>query len=630
MRFKVTQSTSARLTNDSHDPGSERVAPQVKSPALPPTVASPQPSFADQLGQLTAQDSNSETEATSANSRPLVWALVATVAWFAIIVGGAVALARSGKFAVIDATTVAAYAAGIFTPVTAFWLAALAVMRGGILSSEHERTAKAIGELVTPIDAARSRAVHLANALEMQILRMSAAADAAEAKATALDTAAQREADKLVAAGDALDVFQLQVDKATDRLQDIMAQAQGLIGRLEAVLPEAARRLSAAVSDAATQSEALTTASVKVVDASTLARQAAEGVMPSFMAAVTRLDEAGDRIAERLSLLEIQAAAASRAMDSSAEKASDTLENSRNWVEQQIATIDSSVSRVESDVVRRLETLTLSLGESSAQMERNMPAMVTTLSNQMLAIENSMKAWMEEITTSFAATVDGWENASMASSVQLVDAMSRARAMSNEATNAAREATAGIMSSVEAALNRATDGAQATVAASLQQLQNQAEDISRLAQQSEDRNTSLRAALEDKVNQDFAKTADQLIDRMNAYAVDITKIYSGDVTEHELRDYLKGDRTLFVRRFAKNMSGLGNRSESRKIVSQISERLESEPEFADLTRRYLTSFEALLKLGQHRGEQDALTVSLLTSDLGKMYVALARAAGRMN
>ncbi len=619
----MTQNASAKLITQLHD--------MEAAPTLPAEKAidsvSHETTFADELKQLDAPYATADDIPNL--KRPLIWALVATITWLAVIAGGAIALARAGKLVTIDATTVAAYAAGIFTPITAFWLMALAVMRGGVLSSEHERAEKAIGDLIMPIDAARGRAVHLANALELQILRMSAAADAAEAKAVSLDAAAQREADKLLAAGDALDVFQVQVDKTTERLQETMAQAQGLIGRLEAVLPETAKRLSAAANEAAQQSEALTAASVKVVDASTAARHAADGVIPSFNSAVTKLDEAGDRIAERLSLLEIQAAAAGRAMDTSAEKASEALEASRTWVEQQISTIDGSVARVESDVVRRLEALTLSLGDASSHMERDMPAMVQKLSDQLLGIENSMKARMEEISSSFSATVDSWENASMSSSVQLVDAMSRARTMSNEAMNAARDATTGIISSVEAALSKTTEKAQSTVTASLQNLQTQAEQISSLARQAEDRNVAMRAALEDRVHQDFAKTADQLIDRLNAYAVDISKLYSGDVTEQELRGYLKGDRSLFVRRFARAVPGFGASQDSRRMIARITERLESEPEFAEITRRYLTAFEALLKLGAHRGEQDALTVSLLTSDLGKMYVALARAAGRM-
>ncbi len=616
----MTQNASARLVTQLTD--------QEQPPRAPSVAAEPSPvSFAEQLRQLEAQQS---VAPPLENKRPLRWAMIATIIWLAIMAGGLIALARSGHIARVDASTIAAYAAGIFAPITAFWLMALAMLRDGVLASEHDRTAKAIGALVTPIDAARDRAVALANALEAQIMRMSAAADAAEAKSASLDAAAQREADKLTAAGEALDAFQSHIEKTTERLQDAMAQAQGLIGRLEAVLPETAKRLTGAVSDAAVQAEALTAASVKLVDASAAARQAADGVVPSFHTALTKMDEAGDRIAERLSLLEIQAAAASRAMDSSAEKASEALEASRTWVEQHISTIDTSVSRVEADVVRRLETLTLTLGESSAQMGRDMPAMIEKMEQQLRAIENSMKAQMEEISAAFSTAVDSWENASMASSVQLVDAMSRARAMSTEATIAAREATASIISSVESALGKTTQQAETVVSASLQNLQAQAAQMADLAQQAENRHDAIRATLEEKIHQDFARTADQIIDRLNAYAVDITRIYAGDVTEQELRGYLKGDRSMFVRRFAKNVTGLASNQDSRRIISQIASRLAEEPEFADLTRRYLSAFEALLKLGAHRGEQDALTVSLLTSDLGKMYVALARAAGRMN
>jgi hypothetical protein len=582
--------------------------------------------FADPVSAHTVSDSTATQAADlHTTSRPLMWALFATIVWVAVIVGGLIALGRSGRLAAMDATTVAAYAAGIFTPITAFWLMALAVMRGGVLASEQGRVEVAIAQLVSPVDAARARASHLANALELQILRMSAAADAAEAKASALDAAAQREAETLKNSGDSLDLIRAQVDKTVVQLQDAMAQAQGLVGRLEAVLPETAKRLTTAVSEANVQTEALVSASVKVVDASTSARQAAELVLPSFNTAVSKLDDAGDRIAERLSLLEIQAAAATRAMESSAEKASEALENSRHWVEQQITTIETSVARVETDVVRRLETLTLSFGETTAQMARDMPAMIDTLGTQLAGIETSMKDRMGDITTAFDAAVDSWDNASMATTLQLIDSMSRARAMSTEAVAAAKETTAAIVASTQAALTQSATHAQSAAIESLQALQQQAQQVAALTQQAEDRHAAMRLALQDKIHADFARTADQLIDRLNAYAVDVTKLYAGNVTEEELRGYLKGDRHSFVRRFARTITNTGDAS----VIAQITQRLTTEPEFADITNRYLNAFETLLKLGQQRSERDALTVALLTSDLGKMYIALARAAGRM-
>jgi hypothetical protein len=585
------------------------------------------PPISDVMTPHISPDQSPNDSANNLNNprRPLLWAMIASVIWLAVITGGLIALARAGRLATIDATTVASYAAGIFTPLTAFWLMALAMMRGGALASERDRATHAIEQLVAPIDAARHRATGLATALEQQILRMSAAADAAEAKATALHTAASREADTLKQSGETLDALRGQIEKTITQLQDAMGQAQSLTGRLDSLMPEAAKRLMSAIGEARSQSDALVAASTKVSDASAAARQAAESVLPSFGTAVSKLDEVGDRIAERLSLLEIQAAAAGRAMDGSAAKAAEALEVSRQWVDQQISTIETSVTRVESDVVKRLEKLTESLGVTTGHFELNMPKLVEHLSQQLGGIESSMQTRMTDITAAFDASVLSWDNASMATSAQLIECMSRARAMSAEAVAAAKETTVAITASTQAALSKTVEQANATTQDSLKALQDQAEKMSALAQQADDRHAAMRLVLQDKIHTDFARTADQLIDRLNAYAVDITKLYTGDVTEEELRSYLQGDKTSFVRRFARNFS----RASDHQTITQIKQRLKDEPEFADIVGRYLNAFETLLKLGQRRSEKDALTMALMTSDLGKMYMALARAAGRV-
>jgi hypothetical protein len=112
-----------------------------------------------------------------------------------------------------------------------------------------------------------------------------------------------------------------------------------------------------------------------------------------------------------------------------------------------------------------------------------------------------------------------------------------------------------------------------------------------------------------------------LIESLNSTAIDVTKILSNEVTDSAWPAYLKGDRGVFTRRAVR----LLDRNDAREIARHY----EEEPEFREQVNRYIHDFEAMLRRILADRDGSPLGVTILSSDMGKLYVALAQAIERI-
>lgn len=119
----------------------------------------------------------------------------------------------------------------------------------------------------------------------------------------------------------------------------------------------------------------------------------------------------------------------------------------------------------------------------------------------------------------------------------------------------------------------------------------------------------------------FSRKMSLLIESLNSAAIDVAKILSNEVTDSAWAAYLKGDRGVFARRAVR----LIDSGQSRLIARHY----EQEPEFREQVNRYIHDFEAMLRRALATREGSPLGVTLLSSDVGKLYVALAQAIERL-
>lgn len=137
----------------------------------------------------------------------------------------------------------------------------------------------------------------------------------------------------------------------------------------------------------------------------------------------------------------------------------------------------------------------------------------------------------------------------------------------------------------------------------------------------ESRIEEARNRAQEQVDNDFSRRAALISDALKSNAIDVASALSSEVADTAWSAYLRGDRGIFTRRA---VSLLGT-SEAR-AVQQLFERDDS---FREHVNRYIHDFEALLRQILSTRDGNALGVTLLSSDIGKLYVALAQGIERL-
>lgn len=119
----------------------------------------------------------------------------------------------------------------------------------------------------------------------------------------------------------------------------------------------------------------------------------------------------------------------------------------------------------------------------------------------------------------------------------------------------------------------------------------------------------------------LAKQVGVLTEALKSTAIDVTKILSSEVSDTAWDAYLKGDRGVFARRAVK----LVDNSEAKEILRLY----QADDDFHASVNQFIHDFEAMLRLLIGARDGSAISVTLLSSDIGKLYVALAQAIDRL-
>lgn len=227
---------------------------------------------------------------------------------------------------------------------------------------------------------------------------------------------------------------------------------------------------------------------------------------------------------------------------------------------------------------------------------------------------------------------------------ELVEALLRIRETANAASDQARVALASIVPEAtrqleeagSAALRRALDasirtqlielgevtqGAVNAAARASERLAQQMLSIHDASAQVEARIDEARAERENADRDNFARRVSLLVEALNSASIDISKAFAHEVSDSAWAAYLKGDRGVFTRRAVRLLDS----GQAREVSSLY----EGDPDFREQVNRYIHDFEAMLRQVLALRDGAPLGVTLLSSDMGKLYVALAQAIERL-
>ncbi|MBY0621351.1 hypothetical protein [Sphingomonas ursincola] len=453
--------------------------------------------------------------------------------------------------------------------------------------TELERSLATLAEAMAE-RAARSRQDMLAAAGDLELTLGTLATSAGESEATIR---------QIIAAADA------QIGNAERRLQAMDEQSSEALARL-------AFALSALDANVASLSEKLA---------------AGSGHAEIF-------DSKSQRVRTLLESIERQAEVTIPA-------ALEELDRKTGTSEQGIASLRAHVSQVDDEMIR--------LGSILGNFEQRIAEQSAEIARLAGSSESGWRERAEDIgalVAAMRAARDDIDQLNETSAIKLVETMRdvhrEAQAAAGEARRAMDRAIAGatdklgqdsaaalekvlrgkaeeLVGKLESAINRAVG---ATSDASLH-LRDQLARVDDLATHLERRVADARELAEERTDNDFARRLALLTESLNSTAIDVDKILSAEVSDTAWSAYLRGDRGVFTRRAVR----LIDNGEAKDIASAY----ENDPEFFELVNRYIHDFESMLRTVLSTRDGGVMGVTLLSSETGKLYVALAQAIERL-
>ncbi|WP_417621555.1 hypothetical protein [Parasphingorhabdus sp.] len=334
------------------------------------------------------------------------------------------------------------------------------------------------------------------------------------------------------------------------------------------------------------------------------------------------------------------------ALDSSARELDETLPNAFERVSEKSRESLALYGQIagEADKARKSAR---SVAEQIAQTDQsisNQQDRIRKLQEDGDLASQSIVEQIEEISKSIEAVREQNESLAESAGEKLISALLRVKDTAKQASEHSREvlenSIAGSAETFEKmsedALNRVIDEKIASIAPKLERAvssavattQSTAAHLTDQLAAIEDMTTNLEQRIlfakeksEQSSDENFSRRVAQLTESLNSISIDVGKILSNDVTDMEWAAYLKGDRGIFTRRAVRLLDG----KEVREILAQYS----GNDEFREHVNRYIHDFEAMLRGVLATRDGSAISVTLLSSDVGKLYVALAQAIERL-
>ncbi|MFB0611518.1 ATPase [Aurantiacibacter poecillastricola] len=192
-----------------------------------------------------------------------------------------------------------------------------------------------------------------------------------------------------------------------------------------------------------------------------------------------------------------------------------------------------------------------------------------------------------------------------------------ANASGDRLGEAMRSKADDVIADLQSATRRASESGRETI----RMLRDQLARINELAGNLEARVEHARERATQDVDSDFSRRSALITEALNSAAIDISKAFDTDIGDTEWSHYLRGDRGIFTRRAVR----LLDKHEERQISAVYSE----DAEFREVVNRYIHDFEAMLRTVLSTRGGNSLAITLLSSDMGKLYVALAQGIDRL-
>lgn len=140
------------------------------------------------------------------------------------------------------------------------------------------------------------------------------------------------------------------------------------------------------------------------------------------------------------------------------------------------------------------------------------------------------------------------------------------------------------------------------------------------AREAEEKGKAMEAVTERISVQRFLTETSYAIEKLQAAAVDISRLFSPNVEEELWKRFYKGEQNVFLRHAARTVT--------RSQAGAVRKMFQQNKEFREYATRYMAQFEALMKAARANERGDVLSAVFTSSDMGRLYMVVARALNR--
>ena len=441
----------------------------------------------------------------------------------------------------------------------------------------------------------------------------------------ALDGAARESAEALA---QRIGTVEDAIDRVAARLDDQRVSGDAIVGELEGGLERVENRMATLHHQGVERSQLLA-ASISALGGSA--------------DAMTEALRAGEAMATRTigtteSLL--------IALDSAAREIDETLPDALGRLDDKVANSKAVVAATKPELLALVTAAesTHDAIEAIAGVISEQRRVVDQLSSTLLQTLNEGRTKADALGSMVDETIGRSHRFAEEAAPRLLEALLRVRDTAQSAAEKAREtlgavipeAAAKLEEASAAALRRATsdtverqiaavtDATAAAVDASTRATERLAMHVQAIVDQTaivETRIEDARAEREEHDRDTFARRVSLLIESLNSAAIDLTKSLAPEVADSAWAAYLKGDRGVFTRRAVRIVD--------TGTARDIARLYDDDARFREATNRYIHDFEAMLRGVLAERDGQPMGVTLLSSDMGKLYVALAQAIERL-
>ncbi|HEX8418587.1 MAG TPA: hypothetical protein VF638_01085 [Sphingomonas sp.] len=418
------------------------------------------------------------------------------------------------------------------------------------------------------------------------------------------------------------------IDRVTARLEQHRAVGEDLVAGLGAGLStvedqldrlhtqgvDRSQMLAASISALGGSADAMTEALKAGESMATRTIGTTESLLIALDAAAREIDETLpealtrlDRRIEATHGIVVQAKPELLALVTAAESTHDAIESIAGVIADQRRTLDTlsaMLLQTLTDGRTRADDLGAMIDETIARTNRFAEEAAPRLIDLLLRVRDTAAVAAdkarETLATVIPEAVDALESAS-------VDAM--------------RRATADTVERQVRAIGDASDNAVEAATRATERLSHQVQAILDQTAIVETRIEDARTEREEADRDTFARRVSLLIESLNSASIDITKAFAPEVSDSAWAAYLKGDRGVFTRRAVRILDP----SDAREIARLY----DDDGPFRQSVNRYIHDFEGMLRTILAQRDGTPLGVTLLSSDMGKLYVALAQAIERL-